>query len=37
MVYKEEMTRYDNNNEFFANLPPLSPISNSYVTGTYTD
>lgn len=29
MVYEQEMTHYDNNNEFFAQLPPLSPISGS--------
>jgi len=28
IVYEEEMTHYENNNEFFAQLP-LSPISNS--------
>lgn len=26
LLYEEEMTHYDNNNEFFAQLP-LSPIS----------
>lgn len=29
LLYEQEMTHYDNNNEFFAQLPPLSPISNS--------
>lgn len=28
IVYEDEMTHYDNNNEFFAQMP-LSPISTS--------
>jgi len=33
MVYEQEMTHFDNNNEFFAQLPPMSPMSSSkYVT-----
>lgn len=30
MVYDEELTHFENNNEFFAQLP-LSPISNSSI------
>jgi hypothetical protein len=38
MIYEQEMTHYDNNNEFFAQLPPLSPISSSHhLTATITD
>ena len=29
MVYEQEMTHFDNNNEFFAQLPPMSPMSSS--------
>ena len=32
MAYQQEMSRYDGNNEFFAHLPPLSPISSSILT-----
>lgn len=28
LIYEEELTHYDNNNEFFAQLP-LSPITSS--------
>lgn len=28
MVYEEELTRYENNNDFFAQLP-MSPVSDS--------
>lgn len=37
MIYEQEMTHFDNNNEFFAQLPPLSPISTSHLTATMTD
>jgi hypothetical protein len=30
LVYEEELTHYDNNNEFFAQMP-LSPISSSSI------
>lgn len=30
MVYEDELTHFENNNEFFAQLP-LSPISNSSI------
>ena len=37
MIYVQEMTHYDNNNEFFAQLPPLSPINSSRITLSLAD
>ena len=34
IVYDEELTHYDNNNEFFAQMP-LSPISTSSLSSVH--
>jgi len=34
IVYEDEMTHYDNNNEFFAQMP-LSPISTSSLSSVH--
>lgn len=37
MVFEQEMTHFDNNNVFFSQLPPLSPISNTLQSSQYTN
>ncbi len=34
LVYEDELTHYDNNNEFFAQMP-LSPISTSSLSSVH--